>query len=334
MENLYLNGDCFEVLKDLSGLFFDAVITDPPYLYLDHHLDSFFDEETLINEVNRILKPNSFFVFFGRGESYFKMNYLATSSTSSASSTSSTSSKEKPKPLFKFKEELIWDKINISSGTLKIGRCHENISLLAKGKPTLNKILINKIENDSIIDSHRIEDDLKRILSTIQSINTLEELNDFKNYRYKVRPKKFKHGITMSPDTVFVEPDRGCGLYRSHTKGRLMPSVVRVKPEHYQFLHPTQKPIEIMKRLILMTTKEGDTVLDPFGGVASTAIACLETNRKYVVIEKNEEYHRLGVERITKWHNDKLNNSGIHQIPESIERVQVENEETGQLSLF
>jgi site-specific DNA-methyltransferase (adenine-specific) len=324
-ENSYLHGDCFEILKDLPDQSFNAVITDPPYLYLDHHLDSFFDEQVLIEETHRLLSPDSFFVFFGRGESYFKMNYLATNKDNKDVNLK--------KSLFKFTEELIWDKINISSGVLKIGRCHENISLLKKGNAILNKVLINKIENDSIVDSHRIEDDLKRILSTIQGIKTLEELNEFKEFKYKTRSKKYKHSITMSETYPFVDSERGCGTYRSHIKGRLIPSVVRIRPDHYTALHPTQKPIELMKRLILLTTKEDDLVLDPFGGSATTAIACLETNRRYLVIEKNEDYYKTGLDRITKWHNDKLNNTGCHQIPDSIERIK-EEDETGQLSLF
>jgi len=46
--------------------------------------------------------------------------------------------------------------------------------------------------------------------------------------------------------------------------------------------HPTQKPVELLKRIILASTKEGDLVLDPFCGSSTTGVAAVSLNRKYV----------------------------------------------------
>lgn len=54
--------------------------------------------------------------------------------------------------------------------------------------------------------------------------------------------------------------------------------------------HPTQKPIELLKRIILASTKEEDLVLDPFNGSGTTGIACAMLNRKYVGIDNVKEY--------------------------------------------
>ncbi|MDI6802165.1 MAG: site-specific DNA-methyltransferase [Thermodesulfovibrionales bacterium] len=59
--------------------------------------------------------------------------------------------------------------------------------------------------------------------------------------------------------------------------------------------HPTQKPVELLKRLILASTKKGDLVLDPFCGSSTTGVAAVLLNRKYVGIDLEEEY--LGVSR-------------------------------------
>ncbi|MFM6281396.1 MAG: DNA-methyltransferase, partial [Dolichospermum sp.] len=56
------------------------------------------------------------------------------------------------------------------------------------------------------------------------------------------------------------------------------------------FLHPTEKPLEIMKRLVEMLTPEGGTVLDPFAGSGTTAVACKELGRNYICIEKERKY--------------------------------------------
>ncbi len=62
--------------------------------------------------------------------------------------------------------------------------------------------------------------------------------------------------------------------------------------------HPTQKPIELLKRIILASTKEGDLVLDPFCGSSTTGIAAVLLNRKYVGMDLEEEYLELSKKRI------------------------------------
>ena len=53
--------------------------------------------------------------------------------------------------------------------------------------------------------------------------------------------------------------------------------------------HPTQKPLKLITRLILASSNEGDTVLDPFAGCGSTQLSCIATGRQYIGIEINEE---------------------------------------------
>lgn len=62
--------------------------------------------------------------------------------------------------------------------------------------------------------------------------------------------------------------------------------------------HPTQKPLELLERIILASTDPGDTVLDPFSGSASTGLACIKHGRKYIGIEKDLEYCKLSVKRL------------------------------------
>lgn len=69
-------------------------------------------------------------------------------------------------------------------------------------------------------------------------------------------------------------------------------------------IHPTQKPVELFKYLIKTYTNENDLVLDFCIGSGTTAIACLETNRRYVGFELDEEYFKLANDRIERWHND------------------------------
>ena len=63
-------------------------------------------------------------------------------------------------------------------------------------------------------------------------------------------------------------------------------------------LHPTQKPITYLERLILNSSNELDTVLDPFMGSGSTGVACINTNRKFIGMELDNTYFEIAKKRI------------------------------------
>jgi site-specific DNA-methyltransferase (adenine-specific)/modification methylase len=64
--------------------------------------------------------------------------------------------------------------------------------------------------------------------------------------------------------------------------------------------HPTQKPLKVMRRLIELASNPGDLVLDPFAGVASTGVACLQLERTFIGIELDEIYYKASVDRLEK----------------------------------
>lgn len=65
-------------------------------------------------------------------------------------------------------------------------------------------------------------------------------------------------------------------------------------------LHPTQKPVALMEYLIKTYTKENETVLDFTAWSFTTAVACENTNRKWICIEKDENYFNTWINRIWK----------------------------------
>ena len=68
----------------------------------------------------------------------------------------------------------------------------------------------------------------------------------------------------------------------------------RDKPQ----MHPTQKPVALMEYLIKTYTNEGETVLDNTMGSGSTGVACVNTNRKFIGIEMDENYFNIACDRI------------------------------------
>ncbi len=77
--------------------------------------------------------------------------------------------------------------------------------------------------------------------------------------------------------------------------------------------HPTQKPVELLKRIILASTKEGDLVLDPFCGSSTTGVAAVLLNRKHVGIDLEEEYLQLSKKRLEEAIANKETNASAYK---------------------
>jgi len=69
-------------------------------------------------------------------------------------------------------------------------------------------------------------------------------------------------------------------------------------------LHPTQKPTELFEYLIKTYTEEGDLVLDNTAGSGTTAIACLNTNRQFIVMEKEQKYYDIILKRVADFNKN------------------------------
>lgn len=79
-------------------------------------------------------------------------------------------------------------------------------------------------------------------------------------------------------------------------------SILKFKHDK-QKLHPTQKPVALLEYLIKTYTNEGDTVLDNVMGSGSTGVACINTNRHFIGIEKDEKYYQIAKKRIEYLNN-------------------------------
>tara|TARA_R110002126_G_scaffold59268_2_gene155570 strand:+ start:1332 stop:2078 length:747 start_codon:yes stop_codon:yes gene_type:complete len=92
------------------------------------------------------------------------------------------------------------------------------------------------------------------------------------------------------------------GNYIQKENGFKFSDIYFSNPSGKGHLHPTQKPIELFEYLIKTYTNENELVLDNTVGSGTTAIACMNTNRKFIGIEKDENYFNIANKRI-KEHN-------------------------------
>ena len=72
----------------------------------------------------------------------------------------------------------------------------------------------------------------------------------------------------------------------------------RLKDRDGNKLHSTQKPLEMLERIIAISTNKNDIVLDPFGGTMTTAAAAKKLGRNYIMIEQNLKYCQYGIKRL------------------------------------
>lgn len=275
------NCDNMELMAKIKDESINIILTDPPYLYLKNQkLEREFDEIKFFSECKRVLKKDCFIVLFGRGVSFYRWNCILNDLG------------------FTFKEEIVWNKSYSSSPVLPISRVHETISIFSKGNGVINKVKVPYIEQKGFnIDS--VISDIKRISSSLKNEKALEHLlhyveNDFRIDFEKKRTSNFN--ATLQTEAL---GNQCVTTLQSITEGMKEKSIINIIREHYKSIHPTQKPVRLLERLLLLVKKSDyDLILDPFGGSLSTMEAVYNLGLNGISCEIDKEYYDKGIERV------------------------------------
>ena len=174
-----------------------------------------------------------------------------------------------------YKYDIIWQKEKPSNPfTIKkqFGRVHENISIFYKKTPTYNPQMI---ERENVTNPKPMKGDLN-----------IDETN--------VITGVYKHSEDYNPYLIY--PISVQKFNRDSKKG--------VKK-----LHPTQKPVALIEYLIKTYSNEDDIILDNTMGSGTTCVASINTNRKFIGIEKDENYFNITKKRIEE--RIDINNRGL-----------------------
>lgn len=276
--NISYNEDCTIGLNRVDDNSVDVVCMDPPYLYLKNQkLDVYFDEKKLFEHIKRILKPSGFVVMFGRGESFYRWNTMLSDLG------------------FLFKEEIIWDKRYPSSPLLAISRMHETISIFTKKTGVINHVKVPYIKAKEL-NIHSIISDINRLKSAFSSVKNFEAVSNFLATGNKNNETKIinESTVTISSKTL-GKANRCVSVLDAMENGLNERSIIAQVPEKYTNIHPTQKPVLLIERLLALVTKPGDLVVDPFAGSFSTAKACKIMGLNYIVFEKDKEFYDDGL---------------------------------------
>ncbi len=146
------------------------------------------------------------------------------------------------------------------------------------------------------------------LLAKKQPLKKHEVISVFYPHAYhpiKTQGVPYNKGKRKNVDGVATEVYNkipNCGKYEIKSDGDRYPTSIQyfVTAEQEGKHHPTQKPVALLEYLIKTYTNDGDLVLDFTAGSFSTAIACLNTNRRFIGIELDEKYYKIGIERVKK----------------------------------
>ena len=105
-------------------------------------------------------------------------------------------------------------------------------------------------------------------------------------------------GIVVRKD--LPQEGREFRTLRMITSGMREKSVIELSNSHYKLSHPTEKPVRLAERIIVLISDPGDTIYDPFMGSGSFGVACIRTGRKYIGSEIKPEYFDIACKRIAE----------------------------------
>lgn len=115
---------------------------------------------------------------------------------------------------------------------------------------------------------------------------------------HKTNTVPFANGVFRGDLEFCVHIRESCATFNGNAKEK---SKIYISPtEVSKYGHPTEKPLELIKRYIKIGSNENDLVLDPFLGSGTTANACIDLNRRYLGIELNEQYYKIACERVDR----------------------------------
>jgi len=105
-----------------------------------------------------------------------------------------------------------------------------------------------------------------------------------------------KCGVGSMYERIFER--NGGKNYRVYNNYLINSTVAAKYSRDIFYNHPSQKPIKLIKKLLVENSNDGDTIFDPFLGSGTTAVACKELNRNFIGVEINPEYCKIAEKRL------------------------------------
>ena len=311
-------GDCLEKMKDIEDKSVNLVLIDPPYNIGKDSWDKWETVDKYVEfmgevflEIQRVLKDNGSFYFFHNDflQIVELQNYINKNTN------------------FIFKQLITLNKTNFK----KYAWTNRNPEkcLDRNWFPNIEYCLFYTFQNGTGLNKILRQDDFKMLMDYFREERlklgwNYKQCDDYlgikASYCYWDKPTTHPYRI---PDEIHYKKLQKTGFFKisyEHLKQEYEDLRLKYEKQRYTFnlkeiqkniscvwevettnsgrLHSCEKPINILEKIIKTSSNENDTVLDCFMGSGSTGVACLNTNRYFIGIEKNENYFNIAKERI------------------------------------
>lgn len=301
--NQIIHGDCLEILKKLPDRSIDLIILDPPYWKVvqqkwDYQWRTEEDYAKWclqwLTEISRVIKLSGSLYLFGYLRNLFHLYQPIVNLG------------------FNFRQQIIIDKgIKAIGGRATKGyKMFPNVTesllfFIYDSRPFIKEIL-KKRQTDLGLTSLEINEKLgvksngggmwslytgNNILAQVPTKEMWEKLENILDFHYPYENIASVFNIEMGVTDVWSD-------------------INFCQEKRY---HPTQKPVQLIERIIKASSNEKMIVLDPFMGSGSTAIAALNLSRQYIGIEKEEKYIYIIKERIDEYKSSLLNQKNLSE---------------------
>jgi len=336
MNNLQLyNADNLEVMATLPDESIDVICIDPPYLYLKNQkLERAFDEHKFFAECKRLLTKKGFIVLFGRGTSFYRWNTILDGlgfvfkeeviwDKSYVSSPLMPMSRIHETISILTKKEGNINKVKVPYLEMKghdidsIVTDIKRLKTTFKNTKSLNAVLEflenNKIPTETPIRTDRYNCDTFTKYNTIatqdkqtgeRNVNVMQSILFGLNEKSIIRTDKgaeFKRGVSITKGGNQL--DRCVNVIQGIGFGLNEKTIIKQVRDHYNTIHPTQKPVRLLERLLALVIPKDKprneiVVADFFAGSMSCMEAVHNMGMCGIATEIDEEYFEKGKQRI------------------------------------
>lgn len=327
------NEDNLELMKNIEDESIDVICIDPPYLYLKNQkLERDFDEQLFFSECKRVLTKNGFIVMFGRGASFYRWNTILDNLGFTFKEEVVWNKSHCTSPLMNLsrvhetisiftKGKGIINKVKIPYLEMKshdldsvIGDVKRMKSILKHTK-SLDAVLAF-LENNMKRNDFRLQPEMDNKSSLRagkcnegdRCVTVVNSISNGLNEKSIIRTDRTECETFTKFETTADRRktgDRCVNVTQSICFGLNEKSIIKQVRDHYSAIHPTQKPVRLLERLLaLVIPKDKEpkdiVVADFFGGSFSTMEAVYNMGMQGITCEIDKEYFDLGKERIDK----------------------------------
>lgn len=320
-------GDCLDLMPSIPSKSVDMILCDLPYGTTACEWDSIIDMGRLWAEYERVIKDNGSIVLTAQGmfcaklmtfkETWFNHDYVWIKNMHSNFALVGI------QPLRVFENVLVFRpprKDDIERAFNKELRAYfkQVNEFIGLNRSQIEKAightgyyhsygvngsqfaLCTKETYDELIEHFKI-DQMKGFLN-FETLQAMKEKQIHLPYTFNFDDRVKKQFVSKKNNLAY-------DMYGGKFKNKIHNEHIKTEYENYprntlyfdceRGQHPTQKPVALFEYLIKTYTNEGELVLDNCSGSGTTAIACMNANRRFICIERDETYHRKSIERIS-----------------------------------